>query len=97
MATNRNGEQQAGVSFSISNETAKRIELLQKANRLFNETFEAIRSTFPTVEGNDNTAEADRAFSEYFGEAQKVTRDAYKRYVADAIGEALLDDTNTEI
>ena len=97
MATNNNnGGQQAG-GYSISKETAKRIELLQKANRLFNETFEAIRSTFPTTEGSDNTAEADRAFSEYFGEAQKVTRDAYTRYVADAIGEALLDDTNTEI
>ena len=76
MATNKNGEQQAGVSFSISQETAKRIELLQKANRLFNETFEAIRSTFPTREGNDNTAEADKVFSEYFGDAEKVTRDA---------------------
>ena len=53
-------------------------------------------TTSQTKDG-DNTAEADRAFSEYFGEAQKVTRDAYTRYVADAIGEALLDDTNTEI
>lgn len=96
MATKNNGEQQAG-GFSISTETAKRLEMLQQANRLFNETFEAIRSTLPTSEGNDNTAEADKVFSEYFGEAQKVTRDAYKRYVADAIDEALLDDTNTEI
>lgn len=98
MEQNRtNGEQRGDARFSISTETANRIELLRDANRLFNRTYEAIRSGLPEKPGSDNTEEADAIFSRYFGEAQKITREAYQRYVADNIGDALLDDTSNEI
>lgn len=99
MTENRNNgnEQQAGSRFSISNETETRIELLRKANKLFNETYEAIRSGLPQKGGSDNTEEADKVFSKYFGEAQELTRAVYQKYVADNIGDALLDHTNNVI
>lgn len=98
MGQNRtNGEQRGDARFSISTETANRIELLREANKLFNRTFESIRSTLPENGDSDNTKEADEIFSRYFGEAERVTREAYQKYVADNIGDALLDDTSNEI
>ena len=92
-----NGTMQSEARFTISTETANRIELLREANKLFNRTFESIRSTLPENGDSDNTKEADTIFSRYFGEAQRVTREAYQKYVADNIGDALLDDTSNEI
>lgn len=85
-------------SFTVTEETAELLEGLRNANKLFNDTFEDIRKRVPTTkEDEDGTKAADEIFSRYFGEAQKVTRDAYLKAIADRIEEALLDGEATEI
>lgn len=85
-------------SFTISEETAELLAQLRTANELFNNTFEGIRKRVPTSEEDeDGTKAADEIFTKYFGEAQKVTRDAYLKAIADRIEDALLDGEATEI
>lgn len=84
--------------FTISEETAELLAQLRTANELFNNTYECIRKRVPTSEEDeDGTKAADGIFSKYFGEAQKVTRDAYLKAIAGRIEDALLDSEATEI
>lgn len=84
--------------FTVTEETAELLEGLRNANKLFNATFEDIRKRVPTSEEEeDGTKGADEIFTKYFGEAQKVTRDAYLKAIADRIEDALLDGEATEI
>ena len=85
-------------SFTISEETNELLLQLRTVNQLFDYTFETIRKRMPqTKEDEDGTKAADGIFSKYFGEAQKVTRDAYLKAIADRIEDALLDCEATEI
>lgn len=88
MAQNENMKQ----SFTISEETAELLAQLKTANKLFNETYECIRKKMPQKAGDeDGTKAADGVFAKYFGEAQKVTREAYLRAISDNVENALLD------
>jgi hypothetical protein len=85
-------------SFTISEETSELLLQLRTVNQLFDCTFESIRKRVPTSkEDEDGTKGADEIFTKYFGEAQKVTRDAYLKAIADRIEDALLDCEATEI